>query len=230
MYRTERFFVVCGTVVLLLVLSGMAQALTVSGTINDNSYQRWDSVYFDPINTPVTISGQVDLSNLGSGGVVTIGLVDKQHYDSPDSVFWGGAYTYFGKRTNLDIGPSDGWLGGEMIQNFQGVPISTNIVYFQTIIDNDSIDVQFSLDGVTYSSIISDTYGDIKDFNSTTAFSWDEFQYGAYLGIECWDGKGGSVNYTITATPPVPAPEPASICALFLLAGGVAAMKARKRR
>ena len=229
MNPTSKLFITCATVAFCLIFGTVAQSLTVSGTINDNSYERWTSVYFDPINSPVTITGEVDVSNLAGGGVVTIGLVDKQHYDSPDSVFWGGAYTYFGKRSNLDIGPSDGWLGGEMIQNFQGVPLDTDIIYFQTTIDADSIDVSYSLDGINYSSIITDTYGDIKDFNSTTAFSWDEFQYGAYLGIECWDGQDGSVDYSITANPSVPTPEPASLGALLLLAGGVAVGKRRKR-
>jgi len=105
---------------------------------------------------------------------------------------------------------------------------STEIIYFNTTIYNGSINVSYSLDGSNYSSIISDNYGDIKDFNSTTAFGWNEFQYGAYLGIEMWDGVSGSVDYSINATPEaaiVPIPG-----ALWLLGCGLIGLVGLRRK
>jgi hypothetical protein len=69
----------------------------------------------------------------------------------------------------------------------------------------------------------SDTYGDIEDYNTADAYTWTEFEHGAYAGIDLWDGGLGSVDYSITVVP-----EPATLALMGL--GGVFALIRRRSK
>jgi parallel beta-helix repeat protein len=155
----------------------------------------------DPNNSAVTFAGTVDVSGLQDNGAVFIGLVDREWVDEGNTGWMGGAYAYFGRRTDdLIVGPTDGNLGGEIVQTFVTLtdyfdpavyPEGPPLVTFETTIHAGSIEVSVS------GSTCTDEYGVVKDLNSCTAYSWDEFQYGAYFGVDSWPSTN-SVLFDVT--------------------------------
>jgi hypothetical protein len=145
-----------------------------------------------PNDAPVTFSGTVNASGLQNNGAVFIGLVDKDYVDDDNSGWMGGAYAYFGRRGNdLCVGPTDGNLGGEIVQTFRTYAdyfSSPTLISFTMVIDNGSVTV--TLDSTDY----VDTYGEIKALNSKTAYAWDEFDYGAYIAVDTWPYGTSGVN------------------------------------
>ena len=181
------------------------------------------STTYDPNNTPVTLTGWVDVSSLSVGSAVFIGLVDKARLETPASTFMSGAYTYISRAsaTTLWVGPSDGNLGGEIVQEFD-IPTNETLVYFTTVIGAGQISVSWTA-GAQSGGPIVDTYGDVKTLNNTGAYAWDEFEYGAYLAVDVYaDSTPGSVDFYVNAVP-----EPSSI---LLLGMGTAAVAVARRK
>jgi len=217
--------------VVVALAASPAWAIMVDGTIGDagwgGDYTRWTGETFTPNTTPVLIEGSLNLTSLTSGGAIMVGLLDKQWVDGGNSGYMGGAYAYFANlgNTTLRIGPSDGNLGGEIVQTFVDLPwdpAGPNLIDFSMLIDAGSIKLTVGSDTLV------DAYGDIKAMNSTTAYPWDEFQFGAYLGADLWS-PGGSVAYSLTATQQgadvIPEPGTASLFAVAL-----ATLLRRRRR
>jgi hypothetical protein len=164
---------------------------------------RYLSKVCDPNSSPVTFAGSVDVTDLQDNGAVFIGLVDKKWVDEGNTGWMGGAYTYFGRRgDNLIVGPTDGNLGGEIVQTFVTLtdyfdplvyPEGPPLVTFETTIHAGSIEVSLS------SGTWTDDYGVVKDLNSTDAYPWNEFQYGAYVGVDSWPSTN-SVLFDVTVS------------------------------
>ncbi len=217
------------SVVAVTLAASPTLAIVVDGTISDvgwgGDYTRWTSEVFMPNTTPVLIEGWVELTSLTSGGAIMVGLLDKQWVDGGSSGYMGGAYAYFANVGVNRVGPSDGNFGGEIVDTFVDLvrnPGGPNLVPFSMLISAGSIEVTLGVDTLT------DTYGVIKAVNSTTAYAWDEFQYGAYLGIDLW-APSGSVTYSLTATEQATdsVPEPTTLALLTL--GGLALLRRRRK-
>ena len=179
----------------LTFAAGQAKAMSMAGTIADAgsgwNYFRVTTDPFTPRTSPVTIQGTVDLTNLGSSEVLLIGLLDKGLIDGGTTSGWqSGAYGYFGNTGSYKIGPSDGNMGGELVDVFGFA--ANPVVAFSLVIGDGTIDLTFG--GNTY----SDTYGDIEKINVADAYPGAEFDSGAYFGMDFWGA--GSVTYDLTIT------------------------------
>ena len=163
------------------------------------------AVYFDPNGAGTTITGTIDLTNVGIGNVLMFGLVDKKLVDTGGYDWQSGAYIYLYKKATgtlgLRIGPSDGNLGGSV-----GGPPGGNCIYVDY---RDSIDFVLHVHGGTidvtssaFSGTQSWTYGAIKTLNNAYGYAWNEFQYGAYLGYSAWIGTGRSAGFNVNAETP----------------------------
>jgi hypothetical protein len=179
-----------------------------------HNYQWGSPAIFTPSpeDGPVTLVGSIDVDNQTIGQVAMIGLLDRDDLASGNSSFQRGAYIYVyrSSATSWRIGPSDGNVGGEIVQTF--------ITIADTDLPADGIlDVEFTLDGTTdgttcvvgsYTSpagcmtlqitggtvnaTLTDSYGDVVGNNSASP----EFANGAVPG---WDDYLGSyVGYTLT--------------------------------
>jgi LPXTG-motif cell wall-anchored protein len=185
-------------------------------------YARSTTESFDPNNAPVVVSGSVNPSGITSNGALLVGLVDKQAVDNGNSDFFDGAYAYFGNRGGqLTVGPSDGNAGGEFVQNFVNVAYpygSGELVHFTMTLFDGVIDLSFEYPGGTSYGPITDTYGDVKDDTTT----WDEFQFGAYLGADLWSTQNGTAQVDATGESQagvIPEPGSAAVWAGIALAG-----------
>ena len=93
----------------------------------------------------------------------------------------------------LRIGPTDGNVGGAIISGSSGT--YKEAAYHKTTIDfvlhihNGTIDLSspFAFETLSW------TYGTIKKWNNSNPYSWNEFEYGAYLGYE-FAADGGLAN------------------------------------
>ncbi len=219
-----------GTTVFSLLMSTAlsAGAVSLSGPVTLAgpgccTAPRNTSVAFDPNNSPVTLTGWVDVSGLSVGSAVFLGLVDKARLEIPASTFMSGAYIYVSRAsaTTLWVGPSDGNIGGEIIQEFD-IPTNETLLSFTTVVSAGQISVSWSA-GAQSGGPIVDDYGFVKTLNNTGAYAWDEFEYGAYLGVDVYaDSTPGTVDYYVNAVP-----EPSSIALLGL---GTAALAAGRRK
>ena len=228
----KRGILICAVACIAALAASPAWAeIIVDGTIADagwgGDYTRWLGETFTPNTTPVTIQGWVELSNLTSNGAIMVGLLDKQWIDGGNSGYMGGAYAYFARSgDNFRIGPSDGNLGGEIVDTFITEPVDPagpNQIDFSMVINAGTIEL------TVLGSTLTDDYGVVKDMNSTTAYSWDEFEYGAYLGADLWS-PSGSVDYHLEASQPGEAliPEPSTLGLLSI--GAVGLLLAFRRR
>ncbi|MGH0033511.1 MAG: PEP-CTERM sorting domain-containing protein [Myxococcota bacterium] len=215
----------------LLMISTTAAANTMTGpltlTTGCCTAPRDPSTVFDPNNSPVTLTGWVDVSGLSVGSAVFIGLIDKQQYDLAGSTFMSGAYTYISRAdaTTLWVGPSDGNLGGEIVQEFDLVNGET-LVNFTTVIGGGQISVDWSA-GSQSGGPVLDTYGDVKTLNNASGYAWDEFEFGAILGVDVFaNSTPGTVDFSVTA---VPEPSSAVLLGLCLL-GAVTRRRASAQR
>lgn len=143
---------------------------------------------------PIVIEGTVDLSQMkGTGHVFMIGLIDQVLWDDPDAFSspfdtWGsGAYAYFEPRaTTTRIGPTDGFNGGEIVQNFVLAPATSDDVYDFTLTVDAAGNVTVRYDGIDY----TDTYGELEDYlpdfdlAGHDAYPHDEFEFGAIVGVD----------------------------------------------
>lgn len=159
----------------------------IAGTFTGASTSRFTNIQCDPNNTPITFTGSVEVTDIQPNGAVMIGLIDQGLYDLGPSVWgtWGsGAYLYLGRiGTNVRIGPSDGFMGGELNQVGANVPYvdgGPNLIEFSMTIYDGQITVTYG--GVDY----VDTYGEIEDMNTSDAYPRNEFDSGAYVGLDSW--------------------------------------------
>lgn len=159
----------------------------IAGTFTGAYTSRFTNIQCDPNNTPITFTGSVEVTGIQPNGAVMIGLIDQGLYDSGSSLWetWGsGAYLYLGRiGTNVRIGPSDGFMGGELNQVGANVPYvdgGPNLIEFSMTIYDGQITVTY--EGVDY----VDTYGGIEDMNTTDAYSGSEFDSGAYVGLDSY--------------------------------------------
>lgn len=183
-------------------------------------YQQTTDVYFNPNTDGTTISGTIDLANMAAGDVETFGLIDKKLYDDGGYMWQSGAYIYIYKTaTDVKVGTSDGNIGGEITANATSVG-AVNSVDFSMSIYNGQIELTSSL----FSGTKTSAYGTVKTYNNAYGYSWDEFEYGAYLGGCVWPSS--TVGIDVTATNAVP--EPATMALLGL--GGVFSLISRKRK
>jgi len=227
----KRGILICAVACIAALAASPARAdMIVDGTIADAGWGgddiRWPGETFTPNATPVTIEGWVELSNLTSGGAIMVGLLDKQWIDDGHSNYMGGAYAYFARvGDNFRIGPSDGNLYGEIVQTFITEPVDPtglNQIDFSMVINAGTIEL------TVLGSTLTDDYGVVKDWNSTTAYGWDEFEYGAYLGADLW---GDSVGYHLEASQPggeALIPEPSTLGLVIM--GAVGLLLASRRR
>lgn len=215
---------------LVLAMGGSAEAVSLDGPITISapsccSAPRNTSYAFDPNAAAVEVTGWVDVSGLSVGSAILLGFVDRQRVDLAGSTFMSGAYVYISRAsaTTLWVGPSDGNLGGEIVQEFDVVTNETYLSFTAQIGVG-----QVSVDWIAgaQSGSLSDTYGDVKTLNNSGAYAWDEFQYGSYLGVDLYAEAPlpGTVNFHVSAVP-----EPSTA---ILLAAGLASFAgaARKRR
>lgn len=233
----KRCILICAVACIAALAAAPGRAeLIVDGTIADagwgGDYTRWTGETFTPNTDPVTIEGSVELSNLTQNGAVMIGLLDKRWVDDGHSNYMGGAYAYIANigDTRFRIGPSDGNLGGEIVQTYVEVPRDPNgpnLIDFSMVINAGTIDLTVGADTRT------DTYGVIKDMNSTDAYPWNEFEFGAYLGADLWS-PNGSVDYHLEASQPggeAIIPEPSTFLIWSLLAAlGIGTAAYRRKR
>jgi len=160
-----------------------------------HAYQWGKSLTCDPNNTPVVFNGTIDVNSMVNGNVAFIGLLDKGLLESGKTGYQSGAYLYVYKMNNgnFRIGPTDGNLGGEIVQVFGDYPIGDGVFDISMTIHNGSLSL--SVDGGTP---ITDTYGDVKTLNNASPYSHNEFEYGAYFG---WDNyESNTMPYDLTIT------------------------------
>ena len=153
------------------------------------------------------------------------GLIDKKLYDQGKNTYQGGAYIYVNRKaTGVRVGTSDGNLHGEVCSNTKNVGQTDN-VDFSMYVHANSIELTSSY----FTTTKIGTYGTIKTLDNSDAYSWNEFEDGAYLGGDIFSGVGNgeSVGFNISATSPTTVPEPSSFLAL---AGGLAGLIGIKRR
>jgi hypothetical protein len=132
-----------------------------------------------------------------------------------------GAYTYISRAsaTSLWVGPSDGNLAGEIVQEFD-VPTNETLLYFSMVVGGGQISVDWTA-GAQSGGPLVDDYGTVKTLNNVGAYAWDEFEFGAYLAVDIYsDSVPGTVDYHIEAVP-----EPGTA---LLLAIGTALLATRR--
>jgi hypothetical protein len=148
------------------------------------------------IGGPIVIEGSVDIEALAAGEAVMIGLIDKAFHELDPTATWGsGAYAYFGHiGANLRIGPSDGFLGGELNQVGANIPFPAlpTTIDFTLTIDPSTHKITVSYNGTDY----VDDYGAIEDANVADAYPGGEFDNGAILGVDIFDVTA-SVSYRL---------------------------------
>lgn len=198
----------------------------MSGSITQPSTfsVRDTSEVFNPNTEKVTITGSVDLSGINQGGGFYIGLIDKKGYDANggDWGWAGGAYAFFSKASdgNYRIGPSDGNLGGEIIQTF----LATTDPTWDFTLEIYDGNIWLTLGNL----LLTDTYGEIKRNNrkNYSPVNYAEFAEGAYLGIDAYNG---TLRYDINATQPSSRVPDAGSTGLMLIASlGTLAFVARR--
>ena len=159
----------------------------IAGTFAGDFTSRFTNIECDPNNTPVTFTGSVEVTGIQPNGAVMIGLVDQGLYDSGDSAWGSGAYLYLGRiGTNVRIGPSDGFMGGELNQVGANVPYvdgGPNLLNFSMTIYNGEITVTY--EGSDY----VDTYGEIEDADVYDAYPGNEFDSRAYVGLDSYPAE-----------------------------------------
>ena len=220
--------------------ASMAASVNIAGTQSPANYHPVidTSVLFDPISGPVTATGNsIDLSSLGSGGVLFVGLISKVDYDRHIAVFGGDTsadffgfvdtvYGAFTNTANKAAGLGQYLQSGETTQTYAAaatVPVTAfEIVFGDT---SASLTVQalpaimlnynFTIDNLTFTS----------DGSPYTDFSQGAYAFiGAYV-------PDGSATYDVTFSgPQLPAtPLPAAL-PLFGSGLGIFGLVARRRR
>ena len=175
-------------------------SLSIEGNTQDISWGfRNTDVDLFPNEIPITFTGTVNAEGLQDNGAVLIGLLDKKYVDESSSGYMGGAYAYFGRiGNNLRVGPTDGNFGGEIVQVFKTFTdyfSSPMDIYFTMVLHANSISITVNGD------VYTDSYGEIKAQNSKVAYAWDEFEHGAYVGIDSWPYDEYGINdmtYNVT--------------------------------
>ncbi|SEO97902.1 PEP-CTERM sorting domain-containing protein [Aquisalimonas asiatica] len=153
-----------------------------SGTV---SHQAFDSVAFQPNESPVNISGNLGFSNHFNGAIL-IGLMPAGSHEqstlgqmdddgNPGQV---GAFGYFGGQSDRStrITPSDGWNDLAQDPSFTG---EATDYAFDLQVDGSSISMSLG-DGL---------FEDDLDYS-------DDFSDGAYLTISAYAEEGGVSGFT----------------------------------
>lgn len=156
------------------------------------------SLTCDPNNTPVTFTGTIDVNSMVTGNVAFVGLVDKGLLANGKTGYQSGAYLYVFKNsaTTVRIGPTDGNLGGEIVQVFTDYAVGDGILDIVMTISAQNISL--SIDG---NPAMQDSYGDVKVLNNDVAnglYAWNEFANGAVPG---WDNfQSNTMPYNLSLT------------------------------
>jgi hypothetical protein len=154
-----------------------------------------------PETTPTVLDGTLNVANMSVGDVAYLGLIDQGLLASGGSGYQSGAYLYLFKNTatSVRVGPTDGNLGGEIVQTFVDLPIP----------GDNTLDVNITIDGAADPNSCAsgavganatgcvsitaegqtrtDSYGQIKTLNNSGAYTHSEFSQGARPG---WDDYG----------------------------------------
>lgn len=176
-----------------------------------HAYQ-WADPYYrcDPNNKEVVFKGKIDVSDMSTGDVAFVGLIDEGLLSSGATGYQSGAYVYIYKKTatTMRIGPTDGNLGGEIVQVAGTFDIGdSNKFDLEVRIYEGNISVK-----VDDNSPIIDTYGEVKTLNNVDAYDWDEFENGAIPG---WDFTGSSempYEFEISGCSIITTPNKVTIC------------------
>lgn len=179
-----------------------------------HNYQWGSPAIFTPSpeDGPVILQGTINVDEQAVNQVAMIGLLDIDDLAAGNSSFQRGAYIYIyrSSATAWKIGPSDGNVGGEIVQTFITIPD-------MDLPDDGILNVTFTVDGTAdgttcaagpytapagcmtlqitgglVGATLTDSYGDRIGNNSASP----EFANGAVLG---WDDYlGSNVGFTLT--------------------------------
>lgn len=190
-----------------------------------HSYQ-WSnpSIEVFPADGPVVFEGTLDLTQRQNDNSVSmIGVVDTRTLENGDNGYQIGAYIYVNNRTNgtVRVGPTDGNLGGEIVQTFVTVP--------ESVADAGPIGVTFTIDGTADPAscatgpsggadgcltleldgfaTLTDSYGSVVGSGGP-----DEFAEGGVPGWEVFPSGGGITGYDLTISPADVAPQTKQQC------------------
>lgn len=242
---TIRFAVAAAVGLLALGAAGTASATMITGSpgsitadrtssddLVEHKLQRDTSTLYRPLDSAVTISGNLDISGIESDGSLFVGLVDADFYDNNQSdeykTYQSGAYGYFAPGSNGgagNFGPTDGNDGGEVIQESDSLNGNTDVDFSLTINPDGTLSVTYAGQTVT------DSYGDVKSRFDDDPYSAAEFANGGYLSVEFASSHGTNgpetvaYNLNVTGNGATDVPEPSELGLLglgaLMIAGGL---------
>ncbi len=246
----KRLITIYVVVTMVLAVSGVAQAATVSlsGTLSgmDSNLVKDDgdgnhdyamdrtaaNTFYWSAGSTVSITGTVDVSGLASGSYLQIGLIDKEQADdSLDVHGWGGYMFNNSALATFYAGTSNYARLADDNTNYSGQlfnPGATVGVFdFALDISSDG-SMGLTLHG---SSDVSTTYayGTRNWWDGDPHWSGGELENGSYLIAQLWIDTGDTGNavnsdYDITGTS---VPEPATMSLLAM--GGLALLRRRRK-
>jgi hypothetical protein len=219
--------------------ASLAATVNIAGTQSTVNYHPVidTSVLFDPNSGPVTASGTIDLSSMGSSGVLFVGLISKVDYDRHIAVFGGDTsadffgfvdtvYGAFTNTANKAAGLGQYLQSGETTQTYAAaatVPVTAFEIVFG--------DTSASLTVQALPAIMLNSNFTIDNLTFTSDGSpYTDFSQGAYAFIGAYV-PDGSATYDVTFSgPQLPAtPLPAAL-PLFGSGLGIFGLVARRRR
>jgi hypothetical protein len=219
--------------------ASLAATVNIAGTQSTVNYHPVidTSVLFDPNSGPVTASGTIDLSSMGSSGVLFVGLISKVDYDLHLAYFGGDtnanffgfvdtAYGAFTNTTNKVAGLGQYKQSGETTQTYISAATAPVTAFDIAFGDTSAtLTVQSIIVMLNY-DFNNDTLTFTNDGSPYTDFSQGAYAFvGAYLA----GATPGSATYDVTFSGPELTPLPAAL-PLFGSGLGLLGLIALKRR